>query len=126
MAEIGRKTLQRELREMAFDGISGKHGSMEYHLENTSVISISLPDVRLLPRTNTGLTTNVLNASISIKGTLRYILKSYIEISDTVDFMIDIQQVSIDSTMWIGATREGKPTLELRNCSSDVGFLGPV
>ena len=84
MAEVGTKTLQRELKNMKFDNISGERGSLGYQLVDTKVIDTWFPDVRLLPQPNVGLTAILLNASISVTGQLHFTLKSYIEISDKV------------------------------------------
>ncbi|XP_042078856.1 bactericidal permeability-increasing protein-like [Haplochromis burtoni] len=122
--QLGMAVIQQKLRSIKIPDFSGTEkvspiGKVQYSLSNMHIVNVGLPksSVDLVP--GTGVTLSIGDAFISLNGNWR--VKYLRIIKDSGSFDLDVNGLSIATTISIKSDETGRPAVSSDSCSATVG-----
>ncbi|XP_041837585.1 bactericidal permeability-increasing protein-like [Melanotaenia boesemani] len=122
--QLGIAALQQKLKSIKVPDISGTEsvapiGKVQYSLSNMQIVNVGLSQssTGLVPGTGVRLT--ISNAFISLHGNWR--VKYLRIIKDSGSFDLNVNALTIDTSMGIKSDETGRPTVSSVNCAATVG-----
>ncbi|XP_042262757.1 bactericidal permeability-increasing protein-like isoform X2 [Thunnus maccoyii] len=122
--QLGMVSIQQKLKSIKVPDVSGKKrvspiGKVRYSLSNMRIVNVGLPksSVDLVP--GTGVRLSIGNAFISLHGNWR--VKYLRIIKDRGSFDLNVNGVTITTTIAIKSDGTGRPAVSSVNCAATVG-----
>uniref|UniRef100_A0A669CGK3 Bactericidal permeability-increasing protein n=1 Tax=Oreochromis niloticus TaxID=8128 RepID=A0A669CGK3_ORENI len=122
--QLGMAVIQQKLRSIKIPDFSGTEtvspiGKVQYSLSNMHIVNVGLPksSVDLVP--GTGVTLSIGDAFISLNGNWR--VKYLRIIKDSGSFDLNVNGLSIATTISIKSDETGRPAVSTASCSATVG-----
>nr|XP_019942632.1 PREDICTED: bactericidal permeability-increasing protein-like [Paralichthys olivaceus] len=124
--QLGMASIQQKLKTIKVPDISGKErvppiGKVEYSLSHMQIVKLGLPKsaVDLVP--GTGIKLSISNAYISLHGNWR--VKYLRIIKDSGSFDLNVNGLTITSSLAIKSDETGRPTVSSVSCVATVGSV---
>ncbi|KAK2862586.1 hypothetical protein Q5P01_002119 [Channa striata] len=123
--QVGMASIQQKLKSIKIPDISGTErvsviGKVQYSLSNMQIVNIGLPQsaVDLVP--GTGVRLSISNAFINLRGDWRI---KYLIIKNSGSFDLNVNGISISTSIAIKSDGTGRPTVSSVNCGASVGSV---
>ncbi|KAK7898977.1 hypothetical protein WMY93_019830 [Mugilogobius chulae] len=123
---LGIATIQQKLQTIKLPDVSGSQkvnpiGKVSYSFTNMHIINVGLPQsaVSLVP--DAGVKLSIGNAYMSLNGNWRVKYLKFIK--DSGSFDLDINGMSISTTITVNSDETGRPTVSGNNCMASVGSV---
>ncbi|KAM9759920.1 bactericidal permeability-increasing protein-like isoform 1-T1 [Menidia menidia] len=122
--QLGIVSMQQKLKSIKIQDISGTErvspiGKVKYSLTNMQIVNVGLPksSVDLVPRT--GVRLSIGNAFLGLHGNWR--VKYLKVIKDSGSFDLNVNGLTITSSIAIKSDETGRPAVSIMNCGAIVG-----
>uniref|UniRef100_A0A8C6S4N4 Bactericidal permeability-increasing protein n=1 Tax=Neogobius melanostomus TaxID=47308 RepID=A0A8C6S4N4_9GOBI len=124
--EIGIAAIQRKLNTINLPDISGSErvfliGKVKYSFTNMHLTNVGLPQSAVSPVPGAGVQLSIGNAYMSLNGNWR--VKYLRVIKDSGSFDLNVNGLSITTTIAISSDETGRPTVSGTNCAASVGSV---
>lgn len=118
------KVLRKDLNGKKFKNFNGRSSGVSFDVSNLLLRSGSIGSGSLKTSHRNGLTASVSGISANIYGRLHYEKRVWgFKISDTVNINARASSVSFTMSLTIGRRSDGRPSISVNSCRSNVGGL---
>ncbi|KAK2862587.1 hypothetical protein Q5P01_002120 [Channa striata] len=124
--QLGMASIQQKLKSIKIPDISGTEhvspiGKVQYSFSNMQIVNVGLPQsaVDLVP--GTGVRLSISNAFINLRGDWR--VKYLRIIKDSGSFDLNVNGISISTSIAIKSDETGRPTVSSVNCEASVSSV---
>ncbi|XP_029932359.1 bactericidal permeability-increasing protein-like [Myripristis murdjan] len=115
--QVGMEKLKQKLQTIQIPDFSGK-SKVKYSLTNVRIVGMGIPNSALTLAPGTGISMSIRDAFINVRGNWRVRYK-FIRTSGSFD--LDVNGLSIGTTISVTSGAGGRPVVSSVNCGASIG-----